>query len=390
MSVVHFNSAGAGLPAPETVQTIIEHLCCEVEYGPMEAGARVKDRLDKTYQAAARLLGCAPQQVAFGSGHGQLYGDIVSAISLNAEDKILVSRQEWIGNVLCLHRAASLSGAAVSVMASDDSTAVDIAALHKALSKPVRIVALTWVGASGSLINPAAAIGQAIRQSGSSAFFIIDASQAVGQLSVDVSQIGCDALIACGRKFLLGPRGTAIAYISPRLAADIVPRRVDDASAAWIDGEAVVSKSARAFELGEESIALRLGLGSAIERALELGLDNIRAALNAKASALRRSLAAVSGVRLLDLGKEKAACVTFTLDGWSCGAVKQNLADRGITIGTNGPDYTPYDMEMRGIVELLRASVHLSTTEQDIEKLVRAVRELVADTYDEKGLMIEQ
>jgi cysteine desulfurase/selenocysteine lyase len=96
---------------------------------------------------------------------------------------------------------------------------------------------------------------------------------------------------------------------------------------------------------------------------------------------------AVPRVRLFDLGKEKPACVTFTLDGWSCSAVKQNLADRGTTIATSGRAYTPFDVEMRGIAELLRASVHLSTTEHDIEKLMCAVRTFAAVTCDDKGIV---
>jgi selenocysteine lyase/cysteine desulfurase len=376
MSLVHFNHSGAGRPAPETLQTITDYLRSEAEVGPMEASQLVGLQRAEIYEVAARLLGCGPQHVAFGSGHGQLYGDIISAIPLKGEDRVLVSRQEWMGNVICLQNAARLSGASLSLMASDDSTAVDVEELCANLSPDVRILALTWIGASGALINPAAAIGRAIRQSRSSAFFIIDASQAIGQLPINVEELGCDALVACGRKFLRGPRGTAIAYISPRLAAEVVPRKLDNFSAAWNGKDVVQVSDARVFETAEESVALRLGLGKAIEQALELGLDNIREKLNHKASALRDALAAQPKVQVLDLGKEKAACVTFTVGGLSCGQVKRALADRGITIGMNGSGYTPYDLELRGITELLRASVHMSTSDEDIETLVGAIAEL--------------
>lgn len=378
MPVVHFNHSGAGLPAPETLQVIVEHLQSEADYGPMEAGARAAGPLDKTYETAAKLLGCTAKDIVFGSGHGQLYGDIVSAIPLASGQKILVSRQEWIGNILCLQRNASLSGATLSLMASDDTSAVDVAALRASLDPDVRIVALTWIGASGALINPAVAIGKAIRESGSSAFFIIDASQAIGQIPIDVTDIGCDALVACGRKYLRGPRGTAVAYVSQRLAAEIVVRRIDNFSSTWTKGEPVVHKSGRALEVAEGSVALRLGLGHAMEQAIQQGLDTTRATLNAKASGLRHALAATPGVHLLDLGADQAACVTFIIDGLSCIGVRQKLAEQGITIGVNGPQYTPYDLEMRGVSELLRASVHVSTTERDIEMLVAAVDRLAS------------
>ncbi|MBA8841097.1 aminotransferase class V-fold PLP-dependent enzyme [Ochrobactrum sp. RH2CCR150] len=376
MSVVHFNHSGAGLPSPETVQVIVDHLRLEAERGPMEAGARASDAIHRTYQAAAKLLGCSPQDIAFGTSHGQLYGNLIASIPLSPGDKILVSRQEWIGNVLCLQRSADLNGATLTLMASDDTSAVDTVALGQGLSPVTRIVALTWVGAGSALINPAAAIGAAIRQAGSSAFVIIDASQAIGQIPIDVAELGCDALIACGRKFLRGPRGTALAYISPRLAEELVPRSIDNLSSTLSDGNVAVAKSAQVFEFGEESVALKLGLGKAIEQALDLGIDRIGQDLAHKAVTLRQTLAEVPGVKLLDLGDSKGAAVTFAIDGLPCALVKQRLADQSINIGLNGPGYTPYDMSIRGISELLRASVHLSTSDDHIALLVNAIRSI--------------
>ena len=381
MSVVHFNHSGAGLPSPETVQAVVDHLRLEAERGPMEAGAIASDAIRNSYQVAAQLLGCAPQDVAFGTSHGQLYGNLIASIPLSAGDKIFVSRQEWIGNVLCLQRSANLSGASLSLMASDDTSAVDPIALGESLSSEVRIVALTWIGAGSALINPAAAIGAAIRHAGSSAFFIIDASQAIGQVPINVAEIGCDALIACGRKFLRGPRGTALAYISPRLAAEIVPRSIDNVSSTLSNGNVVVANSAQAFEFGEESVALKLGLGKAIEQALSLGVDRIRLKLHHKAAILRQALAVVPGVQLLDLGNSKGAAVTFAINGVACATAKQRLADQGINIGMNGPGYTPYDLSIRGISELLRASVHLSTTDDDIALIVNATRSISQTSF---------
>ncbi len=376
MSVLHFNHSGAGLPSPETVQVIVNHLRLEAERGPMEAGALASDASNMVYKTAAQLLGCSSQHVAFGTSHGQLYGNLIASIPLAPGDKVLVSRQEWIGNVLCLQRSANLNGASLSLMASDDTSAVDPVALGKSLSPDVRIVALTWIGAGSALINPAAAIGAAIRQAGSSAFFIIDASQVIGQVPINVAELGCDALIACGRKFLRGPRGTALAYISPRLASEIVPRNIDSLSSTLRDGNVEVANSAQAFEFGEESVALKLGLGKAIEQALDLGVDHIRLALDQKAGALRQALAELPRVKLLDRGNNKGAAVTFAIDGLPCATAKQRLSEQGINIGMNGPGYTPYDMSMRGISELLRASVHLNTTDEDIALIVNAIRSI--------------
>lgn len=81
----HFNHAGAGLPTTAVVEATTCHLADEVRFGPMEAGARVDDRLDEGYRLAALLLGCHPDEIAFGTGHGRLYRDLVAAIRFSGE-----------------------------------------------------------------------------------------------------------------------------------------------------------------------------------------------------------------------------------------------------------------------------------------------------------------
>lgn len=378
-ALTHFNHAGASPPAPETVEVIARHLSLEVEKGPMEAGTAVADRIETGYAYAARLIGCEPTEIAFGTGHGQLYGDILASVPLKAGDRILVSRQEWVGNILAVKRVCEMTGASMSVMPWDETTAVDVEAVSACLTPEVKIVALTWVGASGALINPAASLGQALRRANSNAFYIVDASQALGQLPVDVTKVGCDALIACGRKYLKGPRGTALAYVSPRFAAALSPRSVDDHSAR-LDGERVViDQNAKVLETAECAVALRLGLVDALEKVLSRNASDTREKLDALATLLRDGLRNVPGVAVLDCGKEKAAMATFAVEGVSCQRVKELLAGRGFTVGKNGIGYTPIDMRMRGITEILRASVHLSTSQADIDNLVEAVRDVAAN-----------
>ncbi len=371
MPVIHFNHSGAGLPDPETTQAIIAQLLAEQDLGPMEAASLVSLEREATYDLAAQLLNCGREHIAFGTGHGQLYNDIVSAIPMHAGDRILVSRQEWYGNIDAFQRMANLTGAKLSVMASDETTAVDVDALRASLSPNVRVVALTWVGASGALVNPAAEIGRAIRDSGSRAFFIIDASQALGQIPVDVQELCCDALVACGRKFLRGPRGTALAFVSERLLREISAGQSGDAARpGW---------NVRQFEPGEQSVALRLGLKSALQKTLESNVLEVQAIIQAKARLLRESLNDVPGLNMLDLGAQKAACVTFTIEGVACTEVKDRLASQGISIGMHGKDYTPYDLGIRGIAEILRASVHLSTTDSEHATFMHAIRDIAAN-----------
>jgi cysteine desulfurase / selenocysteine lyase len=257
-ALTHFNHAGSGLPSAASVMAISQHLLDEMQLTPMEAGARASDRIERGYTFAASLFGCSRDEIAFGTGHGQLYGDLIAAIPFKPGDRILVSRQEWVGNLIALKRRAEATGAVIEVMPSDETTAVDVKAVAAMIDRRVRLVALTWIGASGALINPAAELGKVL--AASDALYVIDASQALGQLPIDVKALGCDALIGCGRKYLRGPRGTGIAYVKSSLASRLRPGSVDDFSASWSGGQPELRAGARVLETAEFSVALRLGL----------------------------------------------------------------------------------------------------------------------------------
>src|SRR6185369_7841916 len=187
---------------------------------------------------------------------------------LAAGDRILVGRQEWGGNLGTMIRAATKVGASVEAIACRDDGSVDPEALSRMIDDRVRLVALTWLPANGGLINDAAAIGRVTRRAGVPYF--IDAGQAVGQVPVDVAALGCDILKGACRKYLRGPRGTALLYVRKEFLQHLEPVFLDVQSAPWVDGGPVPRQDARVFETVETSVALQLGLGAALRQALAL------------------------------------------------------------------------------------------------------------------------
>lgn len=370
-SVCHLNHAGAGVMSADVLAAMTAHLVRETQIGAMEAANEAGDRLARCYDAVAALLNAQRCEIAFGTGHGALWGAIVGSIKLLPGDRILVSPQEWVGNLILLKRMAAASGATIEVMPSAEDSTVDPARLADILDDRVRIVSLTWVGASSPAINPAAQIGEQVR--GSRAIYVVDASQAIGQLPIDVSAIGCDVLVACGRKFLGGPRGTGLAYVARRLFGKLEAACIDDFSVRWNGGAPLPRDDARMFETAEFAPALRLGLGQATADALSRPMTRTASIIAEKAAQLRRLLAEVAGVTVHDVGDRRAGLVTFSVDGCDCAVLKHSLARQGINVGANGPDYTPIDLARRGIGQLMRASVHRSTTEWDLQRLVRAL-----------------
>ncbi|WP_259148091.1 aminotransferase class V-fold PLP-dependent enzyme [Rhizobium sp. BIGb0125] len=370
--LIHFNHAGASLSPRAVAEAVTRHLALESSRGPMEAAAVVADLLSTIRHNAANLIGAEPEDIAFGSSGSSVWGMVFAALPpLRKDDRILVGRHEWGGNVATMQRAASRSGARIEVIPCREDGSVDPAALAAMIDDTVRLISLTWLPANGGLINDAEAVGKIANAAGIP--YLVDAGQALGQIPIDVAKIGCDMLKSAGRKHLRGPRGTALLYIRPEFLHKLDPLFVDVSSAPLVNGTPFLRSDARQFEMSETSIALLMGLGEAISLASELGVAAIRDRIGAVSASLRDRLRHVPGVEVRDLGSTYSGLVSFTVDGILASNVKISLAEKGINIGANGVSYTPYDMTARGLQEVARASVSYLNTEDEIVQLVEAV-----------------
>lgn len=209
--------------------------------------------------------------------------------------------------------------------------------------------------------------------------YLLDACQAVGQMPVDVEALGCDMLSATGRKFLRGPRGTGFLYVRRSMLQRLEPPMIDHFAAPWVSRDAYqLRDDARRFETWENNYAARLGLGVAIDYALDLGLEAIQARCRALADRLRTGLATVAGVELRDLGPAPCAIVSFTIEGVEARDVVASAERAGITIGASNPSSTRLDAEARSLPVLVRASPHYYNTEAEIDRLIEHCRSLSA------------
>ncbi|UQS15468.1 aminotransferase class V-fold PLP-dependent enzyme [Pseudomonas sp. HS6] len=374
--VIHFNHAGASLPSQATLDAVIGQLQREALGGPMEtADIQVQQR---ARTAAAALLNAQPEDIAFASSGSAAWSQAFNALGpWHPGERILVGRHEWAGNLACMAEAVK-AGARLEVIPCDASGAVDPQALAQMIDRHVRLIALTWLPANGGLINPAAQIGAIARHHGIPYF--IDAGQALGQLPCDVQALQCDVLKGAGRKFLRGPRGTALMYIRPQFLQRLLPVQRDVLSAPWDGQRFTLRDDARRFETSEVSLALLAGLANALEEHQRIGATAIRQRIVELSQKLRLCMKRIPELTLRDLGSanEQSGLIAFTLEGWDCLALKQALAERRINIGANGVAYTPLDMQARGLNSIARVSVSYLNTEEEIEILLTNLAELAA------------
>ena len=374
--LIHLNNAGAALAPLPVVHAVEAHLRLESELGGYEAADARAEAIRRSYEAVGRLLGTRAENIALAQNSTLAFSQALGAFDFRPGDVILTSRSDYASNQIMYLSLARRVG--VTVVRAPDAAegGIDPDAVGSLLRRErPALVALTWIPTNSGLVQPVEAVGEICRAAGVP--YLVDACQAVGQLPVDVSRVGCDYLAGTARKFLRGPRGIGFLYVADRaLAAGAHPLLVDMHGADWTDPDAFhLTPDARRFESWEISYALALGLGAAAGYALEVGLETARDRARALAACARERLAAIPGVRVLDRGAELGAIVTADLAGRPAAPVKLALRARGINTSSPERSDAVIDMDDKGAASALRISPHYYNTAEEIETALAALEE---------------
>jgi len=370
--VTHFNHAGDS-PSPRAVLDVVEgHLEREALIGGYEAEDEAGERIEAVYAAIGRLINAAPDEIAIVENATRAWDMAFYAMPFEAGDRILTSVSEYGSNAIAFLQVAERTGALVEVVPNDEHGQLSLEALAAMLDERVKLVAVSHMPTNGGLVQPAAAIGELVRETG--AIFLLDACQTAGQLPLDVDELGCDVLTATSRKYLRGPRGVGFLYVRRSLVEQLIPPFLDIHAATWVSRDRFeIRPDARRFENWESAVAARLGLGRAIDYALDLGIDAIWTLVERRAATLRGLLDETPAVAIHDLGLTKGGIVTFTVAGAPASAVTATLRADRINTSVSSTASTRYDMEARGLTDIVRASVHYLTTDEEIPRLVNGV-----------------
>jgi selenocysteine lyase/cysteine desulfurase len=374
--VLHFNNAGAALMPEPVIAAVTAHLEREAQIGGYEAADEAHDAIERVYDSAARLLGCARDEIAVIENATRAWDMAFYAIPFQPGDRILTARAEYASNYIAYLQIARKTGAVVEVVPDDETGQLSVEALRQMADERVRLIAVTHVPTNGGLVNPAAEIGAVAREIG--ALYLLDACQSVGQIPIDVNEIACDLLSVTGRKFLRGPRGTGLLYVRRTILDQLEPPLLDLHAAEWVAPDRYVMRDdARRFENWETNVAGKLGLGAAIDYALEWGLEPIWARVSSLAERLREALGALPGVVVRDQGAVRCGIVSFTVKGADLTALRDALRAQNINVSVSPSEYTLIDMRARGLPSVVRASVHYYNTEEEVARFCDALARLL-------------
>ena len=375
--LVHLDNAGAALMPAPVVDAVVEYLRREERDGGYRTARLLADELDDVYPALAELVGASPDELALADSATRAWGLVFGALRFEPGDRILTTRSEYASNVIAYLQVARRSGAIVEVVPDRPSGEVDPEALEEMLDHRVRLVTMNHMPTNSGLLNPVAEVGAVTRRHGVP--FLVDACQTVGQVPLDVDELGCDFLSGTSRKFLRGPRGVGFLYVRRSALECLEPHLLDLQGAAWVARDRYEPRrDGRRFELWERSFAVQYGLAVAVRYALDVGVEAIWERIRHLAETLRGELAAIPGVEVHDPGRVRGGIVTFTVAGRASSAVREELERRRMNVSVSTVASARFDMEARGLDAVVRASPHAYNTEAELTRFCEVVGELAA------------
>jgi selenocysteine lyase/cysteine desulfurase len=375
---IHLNNAGAALMPAPVVQAIQDHILLESRIGGYEAADARHDAMLAAYQSVADLVGTQPRNIAFTENATASFSLALSSLPFARGDVILTTRNDYASNQIQLLSLQARTG--VRIIRAPDCSAggVDVQAMAELIhGERVRLVCVTHVPTNSGLVQDVRAIGAACRDAG--VLYLVDACQSIGQLPLDVADLGCDFLSASARKYLRGPRGAGFLYVSDRaLEQGLEPLFIDMRGADWIGEDRYRAVAdAKRFENWESSWALVLATGEAARYAMALGMEAISRRVIGLGQRVREQLGSIDRVRVLDRGSELCGIVSAAIEARDPGELVTALRARGINTSAQRREYALLDYDDKRITASLRISPHYYNTEEEIDQALSAIRELL-------------
>ena len=335
------------------------------------------DRLIQVYRDVGKLVGSSGANIALTANATDAYARALSSIPFERGDVIIGAWSEYASNQIQFLSLAKRFGVELVRAPQSATGAVDLDALGALIrQRSPKLVASVHMNTSNGLLEDVAAIGAICRRH--DVFYLVDGCQTVGQLPIDVHDIGCDFFSATSRKYLRGPRGAGFLYVSDRaLSAGLEPLFPDLRGAKLIDHIRYSPVGdAKRFEDWESPVANLLGLGEAARFALELGLEDIRDRVWEISDHLRERLDGFSGWRVIDRGDCLGPIIPIFHEGVNGEKVHSALTANGINTNFTPADWAPMDEYLSTAGWAIRVSPHYYNAPGDIDRLCQGLEDL--------------
>ena len=369
---------GASAQKPRAVIDALSHVY-EAEYANVHRGVhymsqKATDAMEGAREKARGFINAAhAHETIFVRGATEGINLVASSwgrANLAPGDEIVLSVMEHHSNIVPWQIVAGQTGAAIRVAPISDDGALDIDALERLIGARTKMVAITHVSNALGTVVPVDEVIRLARRHG--ALVLLDGCQAVPHMAVDVRALDVDFYVFSGHK-LYGPSGIGVLYGKEALLNAMPPYQGGGEMIETVSFEKTTYAALPfKFEAGTPHIAGAIGLGAAIDYVAGLGLDRIGAHEADILAYATARLGALNSVRLIGTAPEKAAILSFDLEGVHPHDVGTILDREGVAVRTGHHCAQPV-MDRFDVAATARASFGLYNTREEVDALVDAL-----------------
>ena len=364
----------------DAIADLYSHDYANIHRGVYELSARATANFEAVRETAQRFIGAAEaREIVFVRSTTEAINLIASTYgrqNVGPGDEVLITTMEHHSNIVPWQMLCEEKGAVLRVAPIDDRGALMLDEFEKLLCPRTKIVAVAHISNALGSVNPVAEITRLAHEHG--AVVVIDGAQAVPHHRVDVSDLDCDFYALSSHK-VFGPTGVGALYGKAALLESMPPYQGGGSMIQTVTFEKTTyADIPHRFEAGTPDIGGIAGFGAALDYVTGLGLDAIESHERELLAYATDALAEIPGLRLIGTAPQKAAILSFSLDGVHPHDVGSILDHEGVAVRSGHHCAQPV-MERFGVPATVRASIALYSTREDIDALVRAlhtVREL--------------
>lgn len=356
----YFDHAGvAPLPRP-TADVLIEFARDNAANG-VAYWNRWRGTVETARELGARLIGAEPAEVAVIHNTTEGINFVAEGFPWKAGDNVVTLSSEFPSNLYPWLNLASRGVEPRQVAVKEER--VDLAAVERACDARTRVLAVSWVGYMTGWRNDLVQLAEIARKRG--AFFFVDVIQGLGVFPLDVGQVPIDALAADGHKWLLGPEGAGLFYLRKERGDLLRPiglgwnsvRHSGDFTNTALD----LKPDASRYEGGSHCLAAIAGLAESLKLLVSVGPEKTSQHLldvtDRLCERLSRAGFTVASCRE---GERRSGIVAFDVPGRNPQQVKADCKSRGVILNARAGR--------------MRASAHVYCNDDDIERLIEAVK----------------
>jgi len=376
--IIYLDHAAGSVPPSPVIQSMEKYLRELAEKGPvhpnfydksMKKVSEAKDKLAELINAEGR------DEIAFVKTGSEAINILANGLRFEKNDEVIVDALETTSGLVPWLRLQKQTGIKVKIMKANHKGILNVEELSHLLTPKTKLILVSHISNALGTLQPVQEFGKIAREH--DVIYAINACESLGQIDVDVKELGCDFLFSPFRKWLRGPQGLALLFCSKGMIKEIEPSSIGWNTTRWVSDEDYEHlDTCERFEAGEPNFVAVAGLDRALDYVGEVGgLQAIRTRIEKLTRYLLEKLDYVKDLEIYGVKDERlrGGIVSFNLKKVDPKKVSEKLAERNVVIEA-GTFAARLALGTFGLQICARVCAHYFNNEEDIDLFTEALK----------------